>query len=38
MMELIRRRKLVEEAVYQALDDACFHIGNMLYRMIVRAL
>ena len=37
MIELMRRRKLIDEIRYQELYDACYHIGNMLYRMIVKA-
>ena len=36
MLELSRRRKLLDESLYTQLGDACFHIGNMLYRMIVK--
>ena len=34
MLELAYRRKLIDEHAYEALADTCFHIGNMLYRLI----
>lgn len=37
MLELSRRRKLVDEAEHQRLGDVCFHIGNMVYRLIRNA-
>lgn len=35
MLELARRRRLLDQETYEQLNDTCFHIGNMLYRMIV---
>ena len=34
MLELTRRRKLADDTDHQQLADNCFHIGNMLYRLI----
>ena len=34
MLELTRRRTLIDVAECQRLADDCFHIGNMLYRMM----
>ena len=37
MIELSRRRQLLDDAHYGQLADACFSIGNMRYRMMVKA-
>jgi four helix bundle protein len=36
MLELALRRTLLDEATYEQLSDACFHIGNMMYRLIAK--
>lgn len=36
MMELSRRRKLIDSRRHESLADECFYIGNMLYRMMVK--
>ena len=34
MLKLALRRKLIENSVHEQLSAACFHIGNMLYRLM----
>ena len=36
MLELSLRRKLIDQTTHQQLSDACFYIGNMLYRLIMK--
>ena len=38
MLELTLRRKLIDSSLFEQLSDDCFHIGNMLYRLIVKTL
>ena len=36
VIELAFRRRLVDESLYRQLGDTCYHIDNMLYRMMLR--